>query len=174
MDGPIARFSRDGHRIVTFWSMRSGSARGLDLQRDGRIVVTGTSSVGYPRSTRVRIGVVRLKRDGRLDRGFARRGRTLLKPARYGGSGHGVAVQRDGRIVVAGSGFDDEDYDSAFWVIARYLPNGRLDRSFGRRGIAVGDFGTGIDWAGAVALQPDGRIVVGGEVYADQALARYR
>jgi uncharacterized delta-60 repeat protein len=171
---PDRSFSRDGHRIVTFWSMRSGSGWSLDLQRNGRIVVTGTSAVGYPRSTRVRIGIVRLKRNGSLDRSFARRGRTLLRPARYGGAGYGVAVQRDGRIVVTGSGYDDEDFDSAFWVIARYRRNGRLDRSFGSRGIAVGDFGTGIDWAGPVALQPDGRIVVAGEVYKDQALARYR
>ena len=43
----------------------------------------------------------------------------------------------------------------------------------GRGGIVIGDFGTGADWIGALARQRDGRIVAGGEVYGDQALARY-
>jgi hypothetical protein len=53
------------------------------------------------------------------------------------------------------------------------LFGGALDRSFGRGGIALSDFGTGADWVGALAAQSDGKIVAAGEVYGDQAVARY-
>ena len=48
-----------------------------------------------------------------------------------------------------------------------------LDRGFGRRGIVLSDFGTGADWIGALEEQQDGKIVAAGEVYGDQAIARY-
>jgi hypothetical protein len=76
--------------------------------------------------------------------------------------------------VVAGLAYEDADDTTSSWALLRYRSNGRLDPSFGRGGIVVTDFGTGDDGAAAVAIQPDGRIVVGGEVYMDQALARYR
>jgi len=63
-----------------------------------------------------------------------------------------VAVQPDGRIVVAGT------------RLARFTRDGRPDESFGRRGL-VEVPGAGV---AAVALQPDGKIVVAGGV-----LARY-
>ena len=91
-----------------------------------------------------------------------------------GGYARTVLVQPDGRILVGGAGYDDSDRNTSSWVLLRYTPRGRLDRSFGQGGIVVSDFGTGADWAGAIALQRDGRIVVGGSVYEDQAIARYR
>jgi uncharacterized delta-60 repeat protein len=67
-----------------------------------------------------------------------------------------VAVQEDGKIVVAGN--DDETL-----TLARYNPNGSLDTSFGSGGKVTTNFGhTGI--AKAVALQPDGKIVVAGQL----------
>jgi len=53
------------------------------------------------------------------------------------------------------------------------LAPGTLDRTFGRSGIVVTSFGTRTDSAGALARPADGKIVVGGEIYRDQAVARY-
>jgi hypothetical protein len=61
----------------------------------------------------------------------------------------------------------------AAWALVRYRSSGALDRSFGRGGIVLGDFGTGADWVGVLAAQKDGKIVAAGEVYGDQAVARY-
>jgi uncharacterized delta-60 repeat protein len=86
-----------------------------------------------------------------------------------------VAVQRDGRIVVVGELIDGRSnwYFGAF----RHLPNGELDPSFGSGGWVDTDFGS-FELPHAVAIQPDGGIVVAGEGdcrYAGCfALARYR
>ena len=79
----------------------------------------------------------------------------------------------DGGIVVGGLAYDDSKRDTAAWALVRFRSSGVLDRSFGRGGIVLSDFGTGADWVGALAVQRDGKIVAAGEVYGDQAVARY-
>ncbi|MEK6275455.1 MAG: hypothetical protein AABM30_08970 [Actinomycetota bacterium] len=163
-------FSRDGLQMVRFGPERTDRVRSLVIQRNGRIVAAGDSRV-LPRYEPSRMALIRLKANGALDRPF---GKHLTSPVRNGGYARAVRVQADGRIVVAGLAYEDPDYSTSAWFLARYLRNGRSDPAFGRGGIVVSDFGTGTDWAGAIALQPDGRIVVGGSVYEDQAIARYR
>jgi uncharacterized delta-60 repeat protein len=162
-------FSRDGVQSVNFARMRYDDLYGLDLQRDGRIVAAGLSANGYRRDA-PRFAVLRLNRNGTLDRRFGKR---LLKPGAHGGSARAVLVDRDGGIVVGGLAYDDSKLDTAAWALVRYRPSGALDRSFGRGGILLSDFGTGADWVGAVAEPRDGKIVAAGEVYRDQAVARY-
>lgn len=70
-----------------------------------------------------------------------------------------VAVQPDGRIVVAGARYQGFTFDFA---VLRYTPTGALDNTFGSGGIVTTDFGTNDDYARAIALQPDGKIVVAG------------
>jgi uncharacterized delta-60 repeat protein len=79
-------------------------------------------------------------------------GRLLLQEPAYG---RAVAVQPDGRIVVAGSDLAD---NVAVW---RLHPDGSLDRSFSGDGRAVIDAG-GADFGAAVAIARDGKIVVAG------------
>ena len=72
------------------------------------------------------------------------------------GSGAAVAVQADGRLIVAGEVAGGE------LAVARYLPDGTPDPGFGRGGITLIDFGARDDWGTAVALAPGGKIVVAG------------
>lgn len=162
-------FSRDGVKTVNFRGPRYDDLYGLDLQRDGHIVASGASAVGFRREG-PRIAVLRLNRNGTLDRRFGKR---LLSPGPHGGYARAVLADRGGGIVVGGLAYDDSKLDTAAWALVRYLPSGRLDRSFGRGGIVLSDLGTGADWVGALAGQSDGKIVAAGEVYGDQALARY-
>jgi uncharacterized delta-60 repeat protein len=162
-------FSRDGVQSVNFARMRYDDLYGLDLQADGRIVAAGLSAVGYRRDG-PRFAVLRLNRNGTLDRRFGKR---LLKPGAHGGYARAVLADRDG-IVVGGLAYDDSKLDTAAWALVRYRSSGALDRSFGRGGIVLSDFGTGADWVGALAAQGDGKIVAAGEVYGDQAVARYK
>jgi uncharacterized delta-60 repeat protein len=85
----------------------------------------------------------------------------------FGGaeSGSGVAVQADGRIVVAGR--RDGDF-----VLARYNSDGSLDSSLSGDGVQATDFGA-TAYAGGVVIQADGRIVAAGQAGSDFALARY-
>ena len=81
-------------------------------------------------------------------------------------SASAVAVQSDGKIVVVGQAqvSDDGDYDFA---VTRLGIDGKLDVTFGTGGKAVIAFNIGGgngDFANAVAIQPDGKIVLAGNV----------
>lgn len=99
--------------------------------------------------------ITRLDADGSLDRSFGDRGRLEAEAV-------DVIVDPRGRLLLAGSGArpgrpDDEDAQ-----VKRLLPNGRLDRSFGDKGVAYIDMGGRYDGATALALDRRNRIVVGG------------
>ena len=161
-------FSGSGIRRVDF-QRREDAAYGVAVQRNGRIVIVGVSTTSV-KPGHSRIALVRLRSDGRVDTAFGRR---LTRPL-SGGAGYGVAVQRDGRLVVAGIAYRDPSHrQTSRWLVLRYLGNGRLDRTFGSGGLAVYDFGTGDDYASSVGVQPDGKIVTGGQIYMDIGLARY-
>ena len=91
-------------------------------------------------------------------------------------SGKAVALQLDGKIVVAGT--SDRDSWGSQMALARYTPNGFLDPTFSDDGKVMTQYGQG--WA--VAIQLDGRIIVAGDTtypgtdYTDPAsfmLARF-
>ena len=100
---------------------------------------------------------------GSLDGSFGSGGKVITDFAGGPDSALSVALQPDGKMVVAGyathfvvgTGYD---YDFA---LARYNTNGSLDPSFGSGGKVTTDFG-GSDSGLAMALQPDGKIVVVG------------
>ena len=87
----------------------------------------------------------------------------------------GIALQRDGRIVLAGYSDTAQDHD---FTLARYNSNGSLDQTFGTAGVMTTDFsGSTDDIAYAMTLQRDGKIVVGGRTGPypafDFGVARY-
>jgi len=112
---------------------------------------------------------------GSLDATFDGDGLVTTPIGIYHDEARAVAVQADGKIVVAG-GFTDNFGYHDFFVI-RYNDDGSLDTSFAGDGIVTTDFG-GDDVARALAIQEDRRIVVAGYTSpdgsaADFALARY-
>ena len=90
---------------------------------------------------------------------------------------HALAIQSDGKILVAG---DSDAFGSDDFALARYNADGSLDTSFGpgHTGLVTTDFGSGSgELANALAIQSDGKILVAGITDAsgsgDFALARY-
>ena len=111
---------------------------------------------------------------GGLDTTFGTGGLVRTDITTVGDTAYGVAVQPDGMIVAVGTAGGK---NSTFAVV-RYEKDGTLDPSFGSGGIVHTNFGPYLDEAYAVALQPDGAIVVAGVRGAgrpgsDFALARY-
>ncbi len=92
-------------------------------------------------------------------------------------SGRAVAVQSDGKIVVAGYTDHNYIYTGMDFAVMRYNADGSLDTSFGVGGKVLTDVGSASDFAYSVALQSDGKIVVAGySVIGSQedfALVRY-
>ena len=130
-------------------------ASGLALDRRGRAVVAAEVVDGDPQPS----ALVRYLPNGKLDRGFGRKGivRTTLGNRL---AGKDVVIQRNGKIVLAGT-YNVPGSGEARVAVVRYLPDGRLDRSFARNGFFTRDFGVeGVAYSAIV--QRDGRVVVGG------------
>ena len=137
----------------TMFRGREAGAGAIAVQRDGKIVIAGSSEA--PGVVQNQFFVARLTSRGRADRSFGTGGIvvTTLGVASHGSD---LAIQPDGRIVVAG-GIGVPGAHLAHLGLVRYLPNGRIDASFGTNGTVVTNFGV---YAGpALALQPDGKIV---------------
>lgn len=99
---------------------------------------------------------------GDLDHSFGVGGKVVTDVAGYTSEvGNDVAVQPDGKIIVAGSAVNSTNGTSDF-VVIRYNPDGSLDMSFGIDGKVLTDFSNSNDSAFAIALQVDGRIIVAG------------
>ena len=148
-------------------------------QPDGKFIVAGESQEGATPVTR-EFAFVRYTADGSLDSTFGAAGKKLI-PLKEGGAA-AVAVQPDGKIVAAGYSWGPSRHDQDFTLV-RLKTDGSLDTSFGVGGVVTTPMGvTGDlnfdDYAQAVVLQPDGKIVAAG--YARDksdnsffALARY-
>jgi uncharacterized delta-60 repeat protein len=141
---------------------------GMALQSDGNIVVAGAADISGGKSDFV---VARyISTTGTLDPGFGVGGIVLTSLSTKNDTASAVAIQIDKKILVGGSS------DGNF-ALVRYNPNGTLDTSFNGVGSVTTDFG-GNDLAGAMLLQPDGNIVLGGSTNFGAtgnnfALARY-
>jgi uncharacterized delta-60 repeat protein len=116
--------------------------------------------------------LARLRPDGSLDTSFGGTGKgfTIDDLGTNSERISSLVLEPDGRIVAGGQ---TAVSDNADFAVFRYEPDGSFDRSFGRNGVAVFDFGGREDRVHAVALQPDGKIVAVGQSEADFAIVRF-
>lgn len=170
---PDASFHSDGKLTTDFGASDGASA--VALQPDDKIVVVGYSGG--------RFAVARYNANGSPDTSFDTDGRVTTDFV--DGEARDVAVQPDGKIVVAGIEAPNSNDN---FVVVRYNADGSLDTSFDGDGKIKTDFSQDpVNWAGqdtawALALQPDGKILVGGNTWLpgwpthgtnDFALVRY-
>jgi uncharacterized delta-60 repeat protein len=153
-------FSGDG-MLTTPIAGGGDEARSVAIQSNGRIVVAGTDS-------RQRFAVARYRPNGTLDPTFGVNGivRTDLTPR--DDIGYDLVIQPDGKIVVVGVA----GQPSPSFAVVRYRRDGTLDPTFGEGGKVLTKYEGGV--ARAVALQPNGRLVVAGYNGYGLAIARYR
>ena len=99
---------------------------------------------------------------GDLDQSFGTNGAVLTQFGPSQDEARAVAIQPDGKIVVAG--FTDPGFFNYDFAVARYNPDGSLDPTFGGVGKVTTDIGSNTkDRAFATAIQTDGKIVVAGQ-----------
>ena len=178
----VARFNTDGTLDTTFNPAPApqpgtvtttientpGQSIGqsVTIQQDGKIVVAGYAEISGVN----RFAVARFNTDGTLDTTFnpapaPQPGTvtTTIENTALFSNAQSVAIQQDGKIVVAGS--TDLGSGSRF-AVARFNANGTLDTTFNASGVQPGTVTTSIDNSDAagysVALQKDGKIVVAG------------
>ncbi len=138
-----------GGIVTTDITPDNDRAQGAVLLADGSILLAGNGMNGNV------LTLVKYRSDGTLDFTFGVNGK-VSGPA---GSGEAIAVQDDGKILVAGYAPSSTTND---FLVARFNPNGTLDPSFSGDGVVITDVGGFEDQARAIAIQTDGKIVVGG------------
>lgn len=149
-------FGRDGEAVVP-------SAQGLALQGDGSILF---GEGGPPGKCRGEDIVRRLSPSGQEDQGFGTKGCGAPVPFAISR----IAVEADGRIVVAGvANYGPVGHDLSpkqELALARLLPDGSLDPSFGRGGIVLSHTDDGLEVArvSGLALTDGGGIAISGDL----------
>ncbi|GGL67373.1 hypothetical protein GCM10010840_01700 [Deinococcus aerolatus] len=163
--------SQPGPPVYTSSGASGSGARDVALQPDGKIVLGGHAhrlfAAPASQSTALDFALVRLQADGSPDASFGQGGTVFTAFETLPGFGnasyfnddiYGLALQDDGKIVAAGL---SETAGSSPALLARYLPDGRLDATFSGDGIALGGR-SGYAIFRAVAVRPDGQIIAGG------------
>ena len=167
IDFALVRYQPDGSLDTTFGvggvvttnfpiGMSSGAewANDVIVQSDGKIVAAGRSSGVF--------GIARYETNGSLDNSFGNNGIVTtsvgIDPFL---SAYGVVQQPDGKLLVAGTGYNDVDSNYA-WALVRYNTDGSLDQTFGTNGLVKTDFG-GHSTSYDLLIRPDGRIVLVGD-----------
>lgn len=106
---------------------------------------------------------------GELDLSFAGTGKLVTDFYERNDQINAVETMDDGRFIVAGSvvGPNVTAGTSVNFALARYLPDGRLDRSFGNNGLAMFDISGNVDEGHSVKVLRDGSILAAGVVAPD-------
>jgi uncharacterized delta-60 repeat protein len=166
-----ATFGAGGLVATDFPGENNNFAYALVIQADGRIVLAGTVNGESPDSSG--FGLMRYNTDGSLDTTFDGDGRVATLFPNGGGSARAIALQPDGKLVVAGDSFESPIGHSVF-TLARYNTDGSLDSSFDGDGLVKTDISANaVQFAFAVALQANGRIIAAGRNGDAFGLLRY-
>ena len=129
----------------------------LAIQEDGKIIAVGST------------GFVSSSKDFAIARYNINGNGTVITNLPGFVFANDVVIQPDGKIVIAGYSGNQPGRD---FFVARYLPNGTLDNTFNSTGYVIIPL-LGDDYANAVALQSDGKIVAAGTSNLDFAVVRY-
>lgn len=165
---PDSSFDTDGRVITNFGG--EDKLTSIAVQTDGKIVAAGNIGNGD-------FTVVRYTASGALDPSFGTGGKITTDFFGENDNALTVAIQNDGKIVVAGDAYNPAN--GSDFALARYTATGKLDNTFGDRGKTTTDILGSNDNIYGLALQGDGKVVVAGTSFnftagnSDFALARY-
>jgi uncharacterized delta-60 repeat protein len=162
-------FSGDG-KLTTTFGAGTEIAYSVAVQSDAKIVVGGLARPGSDDD----FGLVRYLTDGTLDTSFDGDGKVTTSFGAFNDYAYSVVVQADGKIGAAG--IASITIPNGDFALARYNTNGSLDTTFGTSGKVTTAVQAGFDTGYSLAIQSDGKFVVGGSSTGssfDFALVRY-
>ena len=153
-------FGSGGIATATFWGANE-SARAIAVQEDGKILLAGLAEddVDYA----MHVALARFNADGTPDTTFGevvsgstRSGRTTYSDPYGWVGGMALAIDDQGRIIVAGQ-------NATEFVALRFTPQGEPDSGFGASGVAAHSFGGySSQFVQSLAIQADGKLLLGG------------
>ncbi|HUR97813.1 MAG TPA: FG-GAP-like repeat-containing protein, partial [Pyrinomonadaceae bacterium] len=139
--------------VVTDVNNLSNEARAMVIQPDGKIIVGGSG---------LDLTMVRYNTNGSIDPTFGSAGVVTYSPTPYEESVEAMALQTDGKIVVAGN--NNSFADGVFrFIVVRFNPDGAVDNTFGNNGLAIVIAAGSFSSIRSLVLQVDGKILIGGD-----------
>lgn len=174
-DGTLDKFFGEGGKVITDIDGVNASdfIKAMVLLPDGKILVAGNANNAFF-DGQADVGMVRYDQNGNLDPEFGVGG---IKVTSFGAftNSHGLAVQPDGKILFGG--ISNAIMEDKRWLLARFQSNGALDEGFGTGGFTTTKVPGNNDYATAVHIQSDSRIILtgmsGSNPDLDFAAARY-
>ncbi len=159
-DGTLdTAFGPDGTGLVTFAIGSDALASAAAVDASGRILVAGSALVG----TNYDFAVARFTPNGAPDTTFAGVGDVTQNiTATNADFARAIAIQSNGRILLAGSTQLSPDDNSPHYAFAAFTPAGNLDSSFGMGGVIFADSGPA-DQVNALAVGASDEIIAAGE-----------
>lgn len=178
----VARYKADGSPDTAFGTnggvvvaTATGSrAKGIALQPDGRLVLAGYCFIGS-------VGdiidndpcVIRLHQDGSLDNLFGTNGSLTIAVTARDDRAKAVVLQPDGKILLGGA-CQNSTLTAIVLCAIRLNANGTLDTTFADSGkLITTTRNDSNDWGPAIALQPDGRVILSGKCLGDFCVLRF-
>jgi uncharacterized delta-60 repeat protein len=158
-------FSQDGKTTFPFLNGGTETAGDVAMQSDGKVVVAGTSQISVAGSVISKFAVARFNADGTPDKTFGtfRTGKMTFDVGSRDYAGvNAVAIQPDGKILLAGYAQTGKHYWDFDMAVVRLNADGSLDKSFDGDGMRTIDFDGSFGAASDIAVQKDGKIVLVG------------
>lgn len=151
-------FDLDGKKIISFATPNDYGEFVL-IQPDNKIIVGGRSSLT---GGNLSFSLARLNTSGSFDNTFGTSGKVTTSYGTEGFEALSGALQQDEKIVVVGNAFTNASVGYSQIAVVRYNSNGSLDTTFDTDGMVFTQIPTSNeDFAKAVKIQPDGKILVG-------------
>jgi uncharacterized delta-60 repeat protein len=180
----VARYNIDGSpdlsfgnqgQVITKIGNYNDWCNCVIIQSDDKILAGGAMNNSANSDYNYDFALVRYNSDGSLDTSFGMDGKVRTHIGLSNNMAHSMAIQQNGKIILAG-----EANDSIFsdFALTRYNPDGTLDTSFGKEGVVRTALSPWYDYARSVLVQSDEKILVAGSAQSDLsntnfALLRY-
>lgn len=169
-DGSLDPLFGTSGKVVTPIGGIADEGRCTAIQADGKILVAGYTNNG----TDIDFAILRYNTDGSLDMSFDGDGIVTTDFGGYDNEIYAMAIQDDGKIVVAGATYNGSNMDFA---LARYKTDGTPDSTFDADGKLKTDVSGSTDFAYGLIIQPDQKIIACGSSYNgtsdDFSMVRY-
>ncbi len=176
-NGTLEEDSRAFFDESNFPESERNFCKAVTLQSDGKIILSGQAEPNFS-GMAIILGRLKSGSTSSFDPAFGTNGHgTVVTPITSFMHGRGaLAVQADGKIVLAGKTYVDRNNINENLVLVRYNSNGTLDHTLGGSGIVITDFGKN-EVGNDLAVQANGKIIVAGKSYSstssDILLVRY-
>jgi uncharacterized delta-60 repeat protein len=161
VDGSLdSTFNGSGKSFVNLGSRLSSTVYAASIQANGKILAVGNSeySVETAPGTRDDFTIVRLEANGSVDKTFGENGIVRTQIGSYSRA-KSIAVQADGKIIVGGFAYVNNNAYRLSFAIVRYNENGSIDSSFGTNGIVTTINENNDESVHSLAIQSDGKIL---------------